>query len=176
MCVDLAAVASTADADDVAWPEPAEWLAAVRASPLLGEPPVLRLYDDRLHYLDRYWREEDQVCTDLAALLTSTPAVELPALERLFPAGFEEQRQAAKLALSQQVTVLTGGPAPARPPPSHGCSRCWPSRPKPLGRRGRGSRWRHRPARRRRGCRRRWRWSSTSSMRPTGRGWASCRR
>ncbi|EUA20523.1 AAA domain protein [Mycobacterium xenopi 3993] len=66
-------------------------------------------------------------------MLTSTPAVELPALERLFPAGFEEQRQAAKLALSQQVTVLTGGPAPARPPPSHGCSRCWPSRPKPLG-------------------------------------------
>ncbi|EID13160.1 exonuclease subunit V alpha recD [Mycobacterium xenopi RIVM700367] len=110
VCVDLAAVASTAEADDVAWPEPAEWLAAVRASPLLGEPPVLRLYDDRLLYLDRYWREEDQVCTDLAALLTSTPAVELPALERLFPAGFEEQRQAAKLALSQPVTVLTGGP------------------------------------------------------------------
>ena len=44
------------------WPEPAAWLAAVRASTLAGEPPVLRLYDDRLLYLDRYWREEQQVC------------------------------------------------------------------------------------------------------------------
>jgi len=110
VCVDLATIASTAEVDDVAWPEPAQWLAAVRASPLLGDPPVLRLYDDRLLYLDRYWREEVQVCADLVALLTSTPAVELPALERLFPPGFEEQREAAKLALSQPVTVVTGGP------------------------------------------------------------------
>ncbi len=31
-------------------------------------------------------------------------------LERLFPAGFEEQREAAEIALAQAVTVLTGGP------------------------------------------------------------------
>ena len=34
----------------------------------------------------------------------------MPASERLFPAGFEEQREAAEIALAQAVTVLTGGP------------------------------------------------------------------
>ena len=33
-----------------------------------------------------------------------------PDIDRLFPAGFEEQRAAAKVALSQGLTVLTGGP------------------------------------------------------------------
>jgi exodeoxyribonuclease V alpha subunit len=31
-------------------------------------------------------------------------------IERLFPTGYEEQRGAAEIALSQRVTVLTGGP------------------------------------------------------------------
>ena len=91
-------------------PSPTEWLAAVRASTLLGEPPVLHLYDDRLLYLDRYWREEKQVCDDLLALRVSKATVDMPASERLFPAGFEEQREAAEIALAQAVTVLTGGP------------------------------------------------------------------
>jgi exodeoxyribonuclease V alpha subunit len=34
----------------------------------------------------------------------------VPASERLFPSGFEEQREAAEIALAQAVTVLTGGP------------------------------------------------------------------
>ena len=34
----------------------------------------------------------------------------MPASERLFPPGFDEQREAAEIALSQAVTVLTGGP------------------------------------------------------------------
>jgi exodeoxyribonuclease V alpha subunit len=34
----------------------------------------------------------------------------VPASERLFPPGFEEQREAAEIALAQAVTVLTGGP------------------------------------------------------------------
>ena len=110
VCIELATIASAVGAEGLAWPEPAEWLAAVRASPLLGEPPVLHLYDDRLLYLDRYWREEKQVCDDLLALRVSKPTVEMPASERLFPAGFEEQRQAAEIALAQAVTVLTGGP------------------------------------------------------------------
>ena len=110
VCVDLATIASTVGAEELSWPEPVEWLAAVRASTLLSEPPVLHLYDDRLLYLDRYWREEKQVCDDLLALLVSRPTVKVPASERLFPAGFEEQREAAELALSQPVTVLTGGP------------------------------------------------------------------
>ncbi len=110
VCVDLATIAASIGADELPWPEPAEWLAAVRASKLLSQPPVLRLYDDRLLYLDRYWREEKQVCDDLLALLVSRPTVKVPSFERLFPAGFEEQREAAEIALSQAVTVLTGGP------------------------------------------------------------------
>jgi exodeoxyribonuclease V alpha subunit len=110
VCIELATIAATVGVEDLAWPDPVEWLAAVRASALLGEPPVLHLYDDRLLYLDRYWREEKQVCDDLLALRVSKPAVDMPASERLFPPGFEEQRQAAEIALAQAVTVLTGGP------------------------------------------------------------------
>jgi exodeoxyribonuclease V alpha subunit len=113
VCVDLATIAGVVGLDlddDVPWPDPAQWLAALRASTLLSDPPVLHLYEDRLLYLDRYWREERQVCDDLLALLASTPLVKVPDCERLFPAGYEEQRGAAKVALSQAVTVLTGGP------------------------------------------------------------------
>jgi exodeoxyribonuclease V alpha subunit len=110
VCVDLAMIAASIGADDVPWPEPVEWLAAVRASTLLNKPPVLHLYDDRLLYLDRYWREEKQVCDDLLALLAAGSPAELPDFTRLFPTGFEEQREAAEIALSQVVTVLTGGP------------------------------------------------------------------
>ena len=110
VCVDLSTATGVVSAEELPWPEDVGWLAALRASPLLGRPPVLHLYDDRLLYLDRYWLEETQVCDDLLALLVSRPAVELPATDRLFPAGFEEQREAAEIALSQAVTVLTGGP------------------------------------------------------------------
>jgi exodeoxyribonuclease V alpha subunit len=110
VCVDLSTVVGVVGPADLPWPEPTAWLAALRASPLLGQPPVLHLCDDRLIYLDRYWREEQQVCDELLALLVSKPVIDVPDSERLFPAGFEEQRAAAEIALSQAVTVLTGGP------------------------------------------------------------------
>ena len=88
VCVDLQTVAADADCPELPWPEPASWLAAVRASTLAGEPPVLRLYDDRLLYLDRYWREEQQVCADLLALSVSGGTTDLPACRATFPAGF----------------------------------------------------------------------------------------
>lgn len=110
VCLDLPTVAGIVGVDGLPWPDPAAWLSAVRASPLLGEPPVLRLHEDRLLYLDRYWREETQVRDDLLALLGRGPAPAAPVSERLFPAGYPEQRQAAQIALSQPVTVLTGGP------------------------------------------------------------------
>jgi len=110
VCIELATIASAVGAEDVPWPELEGWQAAVRASALLGEPPVLHLFDDRLLYLDRYWREEKQVCDDLLALRVFKPTGNLPASQRLFPAGFEEQREAAEIALAQAVTVLTGGP------------------------------------------------------------------
>jgi len=108
VCVDLSTVPDAGT--QLPWPSLGQWLSAVRASPLCGTPPVLHLYDDRLLYLDRYWREEKQVCDDLLALLPSRPTTQMPASERLFPPGFEEQRAAAETALSQGVTVLTGGP------------------------------------------------------------------
>ncbi|SIE42929.1 exodeoxyribonuclease V subunit alpha [Mycobacteroides abscessus] len=110
VCVDLRAVAAQVDTPSLPWPAADDWLAAVRASPLAGEPPVLRLFGDLL-YLDRYWREEQQVCTDVQALMAAAqPRTEVPTYERLFPQGFEEQQAAADIALSQGLTVLTGGP------------------------------------------------------------------
>ncbi|GFG73179.1 exodeoxyribonuclease V subunit alpha [Mycobacterium botniense] len=110
VCLDLATVAATIGADGLPWPQPGQWLAAVRASTLVCDPPVLHLYGDRLLYFDRYWREEEQVSRDVLALLTPRPPATAPAFGRLFPAGFDEQRRAAEIAVSQPVTVLTGGP------------------------------------------------------------------
>jgi exodeoxyribonuclease V alpha subunit len=109
VCVDLRAVAAQVGVAELPWPDAEDWMAAVRASRLLGAPPVLRLFGDLL-YLDRYWLEEEQVCSDLLALSVSGALDDVPALERLFPPGYDEQRAAAEIALSQAVTVLTGGP------------------------------------------------------------------
>ncbi|HZA09936.1 exodeoxyribonuclease V subunit alpha [Mycobacterium sp.] len=109
VCVGLPSVEEQVDVGDLPWPDADEWLTAVRASPLLAEPPVLRLDGDLL-YLDRYWREEQQVAEDLLAMVPSRPARALPGLSRLFPREYAEQRVAAEIALSQGLTVLTGGP------------------------------------------------------------------
>ena len=109
VCVDLTTAADDIGGD-LPWPAPATLIAAVAASPLAGK--AIRLDHGRLLYLDRYWREEQQVCTDLLALSAqaSHPVAD-DELERLFPPpGFAEQRAAAQLALTQPVTVLTGGP------------------------------------------------------------------
>ncbi|MBS9534969.1 exodeoxyribonuclease V subunit alpha [Mycobacterium sp. M1] len=122
VCVDLRTIAAEvteateategteAGAPELPWPAADAWLAAVQAGVLVGKQ-VLRIYDDRLLYLDRYWREEEQVCADLLALsIPGAAPVDLPGFERLFPADYHEQRSAAEIALSQAVTVLTGGP------------------------------------------------------------------
>jgi exodeoxyribonuclease V alpha subunit len=109
VCINLGSVEAQVGLADLPWPDPSSWLAAVRRSPLLEQPPVLRLDDDLL-YLDRYWREEKQVADDLLALLPSPAWRAVPDINRLFPPGYEEQRQAAEIALSQGLTVLTGGP------------------------------------------------------------------
>jgi exodeoxyribonuclease V alpha subunit len=109
VCVDLTTVAADIGGD-LPWPTPGELIAAVAGSPLTGT--AIRLDRERLLYLDRYWREEQQVCTDLLALSAQpSQSVSDAELERLFPPpGFAEQRAAAQLALTQPVTVLTGGP------------------------------------------------------------------
>ncbi|MCA2342957.1 AAA family ATPase, partial [Mycobacterium intracellulare] len=109
VCVDLRAASGLLGDADLPWPGADDWLAAVRASALLGPPPVLRFFGDLL-YFDRYWLEEEQVCTDLLALSAPPVGIESSSYERLFEPGYEEQRAAAEIAVSQAVTVLTGGP------------------------------------------------------------------
>ncbi len=82
--VDLATIGDSAtvesdepvDLSTLPWPAVGDWLAAVRASPLIAlgdddagstERTPLRLLDTRL-YLDRYWREERAVAADLNEL------------------------------------------------------------------------------------------------------------
>jgi exodeoxyribonuclease V alpha subunit len=101
VCVDLRSAQEQVGITDLA--------AAVQASPLLGQPPILRLNGDLL-YLDRYWLEEQQVCDDVLAMMAVKPQGLVLDTARLFPAGYEEQRAAAEVALSQGLTVLTGGP------------------------------------------------------------------
>ncbi len=119
VCVDLRTVATELDGGElpgaVPWPETDAWLAELRRSPLLTERAVLHLEQDRLLYLDRYWREERQVCEDLVAARPPPPAVDesvlTAGLDRVFHRpGSEEQRAAVRIALSQWITVLTGGP------------------------------------------------------------------
>ena len=117
VCVDLTTVADGHRARRTSrGPSPTPGSPRSRASPLTGTPAVLRLLDDRLLYLDRYWREEEQVCADL---LTRPAPVAAAADEAVawsgarpgLPGrGYDEQRAAARIALTQRTTVLTGGP------------------------------------------------------------------
>jgi exodeoxyribonuclease V alpha subunit len=118
-CLDLATVAERPLEDDpdtgaLPWPDPAPWQAKVAASPIVAQE-VLRLDNDLL-YLDRYWREEVQVCHDLVGRLDRPPPeVVESALDagvlRVFPKeGYDEQRSAARGAAQRWTTVLTGGP------------------------------------------------------------------
>ena len=109
VCVDLRSLSRQVGVDGLPWPGADEWLEAVGASPLTGTPPVLRIEGDLL-YLDRYWLEEQQVCDDVLAMVEARPRQASPDIDRLFPKGFEEQRAGAEVALSQGLTVLTGGP------------------------------------------------------------------
>ena len=109
VCVDLRSVEQQVGTDGLPWPEVDAWLTAIRVSVLVSAPPALRLYDDLL-YLDRYWLEEQQVCDDVHTMIAVKPEKASPDIDRLFPTGFEEQRAAAEVALSQGLTVLTGGP------------------------------------------------------------------
>ena len=135
VCVDLAAVRSTVlgageepvDVSALPWPEPAAWLAACAASPLVadgaGAPPgrPLRLHDGLL-YLERYWRQEELVRVELAARTdltgTETSPVDVDRLRagltELFGAAGDpredRQRLAAAVAALRPVTVLAGGP------------------------------------------------------------------
>ncbi len=120
--VDLQRIHETAtvDVDDpidlttLPWPAPGVWIAAVEASGLAGPDRPLRLEGSAL-YLDRYWREEQQVATDLEALARPATA-HLPVLAdgitRLFTGESpdDRQKQAAAAAVLRRLAVVAGGP------------------------------------------------------------------
>jgi exodeoxyribonuclease V alpha subunit len=127
--VDLATVRETAVADledetDVAalpWPALDPWLERVGRSPLVGvgdHAPAdrpLRLSGSRL-YLDRYWRDEDNVALDLMARSRAGPfrvdeSSLAEGLARLYPDDSSGlQRQAATTVLRRRLSVIAGGP------------------------------------------------------------------
>ncbi len=119
VCLDLETVREIAP--DLPWPGAAGWREAVATSSLVGagdSGPAgmpLRLHDGLL-YLDRYWVEESQVCTDLLrrAEVTPPPVDDTrlaQALAQYFPGdGYAEQRAAAEVAARHWTSVITGGP------------------------------------------------------------------
>jgi exodeoxyribonuclease V alpha subunit len=128
VCVDLATIATTAATDletplDVLalpWPEPHSWIDGLAASPLVaageegGDDRPLRLVGSTL-YLDRYWRDERFVATDLLARNESAndvdAAVLAEGLERLFADEAPDlQRLAAATCVLRRLAVVGGGP------------------------------------------------------------------
>jgi len=112
VCIDLEQARQTDPA--LPWPPLAEWIAAIGQSPLVGPDKPLR-WDQGLLYLDRYWRQENQVHADLLAREDQPPPVVdqvrlAAALDRLFPSDAPAQRTAAGLSATRWTTVLGGGP------------------------------------------------------------------
>jgi exodeoxyribonuclease V alpha subunit len=128
--VDLATIHETAtveseedvDLSTLPWPPVAEWIVRVGASGLVAvgdvdgdESSPFRLVGANL-YLDRYWKEEGGLASDLLALSEQPPpqvdlVVLREGLTRLFP-GETASRQclAAASAVLRQFTVVAGGP------------------------------------------------------------------
>ncbi|MHC1558049.1 exodeoxyribonuclease V subunit alpha [Actinomycetospora sp. C-140] len=128
VCLDLATVDRTVlvegdevdDTSDLPWPDPAPWTATVAASPLVADDAAdatghpLRLVDGLL-YLDRYWRQEEQVRDTLARRAAAPPpSVDTDrlraALDRLFPQHGGAQRRAVAVSALRWTSVLAGGP------------------------------------------------------------------
>jgi len=128
VCVDLDEVGTTVlgegdelvDVSALPWPDPPAWRAACLASPLVSTEPLsgtapLRMPDGLL-YLDRYWRQEEQVRVELRdRAATEPPRIDVDrlraGLRRLFAAeGPDRQRLAAAVASLRRVTVVAGGP------------------------------------------------------------------
>ncbi|MEU7906319.1 exodeoxyribonuclease V subunit alpha [Actinoplanes sp. NPDC049118] len=127
VCIDLGTVSHTVtgegeepiDVSALPWPDPDDWRAACERSTLAAAnadaPPgrPLRFAHDLL-YLDRYWRQEDQIRRELQHHAANDPPVDpvrlRAALDRLFPAEASRQRRAAAVSVLRWVSVLAGGP------------------------------------------------------------------
>lgn len=106
--------------DALPWPDPAEWVSAVRDSSMVGdgggEEPLVHV-DDRL-YLERYFRYEKRFF-DLIEARALAPDTDLEpevraALDRLLPPFLggrpNLQHPAGAHALAGKLTVIAGGP------------------------------------------------------------------
>ena len=121
VCVDLATIHATADADTdtpadigaLPWPEPRAWIRQMAASPLVGDGRPLHLEGTTL-YLDRLWADESLVATELAPAPTaprpgstwSCCATASTSCSTNDP----DQRMAAATAVLQRLSVIAGGP------------------------------------------------------------------
>jgi len=106
-----------------AWPDLPDWREALLASPMIAvghEGPAdrpVRWVDGRI-YLDRYWRDEQVVRTEVDARLaeplgsgTDREDAIAAVARQLFPAAEQDrQRVAAATTALSRITVLTGGP------------------------------------------------------------------
>jgi exodeoxyribonuclease V alpha subunit len=123
VCVDLAAIHATADADTdvpadlsaLPWPDPAAWLRQMSASPIVGVDRPLHLEGTTL-YLDRLWADERLVATELLDR-SAGPAldVDVDLLQKGLGELFQEhddsdQRMAAATAVLRSLSVIAGGP------------------------------------------------------------------
>ena len=129
VCVDLASIRETADADTdlgteadldaLPWPEAASWVAAVAASPLVGDERPLHLSGTML-YLDRLWLDECVVASALRARAVPADDVDTAllaaGLRELFgDAGPDADPQhlqpiAAAASALRRLSVIAGGP------------------------------------------------------------------
>ena len=100
----------TSASPDVPWPEPDGWLAAVRASPLLRAAGAASLRRPPAVPRPVLARGEAGLRRPAGAAGVRGRQVDVPASSGFSRPGYEEQREAAEIALAQAVTVLTGGP------------------------------------------------------------------
>lgn len=120
---DDAAAVDAPDPAELDWPDPTDWLAALRACPLVRDESAPEGHErapvvaaGSALYLDRLHRDEQRVADDLrarAAGRVELTASTLEALHRLFPGGPDgpdAQHRAARAALEHRLAVIAGGP------------------------------------------------------------------
>ena len=94
-----------------------DWLGRLSASPLVGAPgerAPLILSDHRL-YLHRLWTHENEVTQALlqrCKRVQTQSDIDMPLsdFDRIFPDANPQQAQAIRSALTQSLTVISGGP------------------------------------------------------------------
>ena len=113
--------------DRLPWPETGRWADLLAESPAVrpaNQPPgdLIRplVWDGTRLYLERYWRYEEQVASELlrraeaSGGLTTASATLERILDGLFgpvdPSAPDRQRQAVERALTRRVAVVAGGP------------------------------------------------------------------